>query len=571
MLFSGEVDRRTFLRRAAALGVGLPAAVAMARVYGVSAGPAARSVSRSLMQDQPENPITITIGGTPISVADDSADATPGGTLRYARASDSDNLDPVTNDGNVNIWVFMNVYDQLLKVTLDGANLEPGLAEKWEISDDGLTYTFHLRQGVKFSDGTPMKASDVKYSLERAANDPAQTWTFTLTALKRGASSDPNVPGPVEGITAPDDNTIVIEIAQPWAPFLSDLAMFNCSIISEAFASGNEQRLTQEMMGTGPFMLQEWKKGESITLNKNPNYWETGLPFLDQVVLNVVPDDNNRILQLQGGEIDAIYDVPSGRIQELQSDSNLKVILFPSTFTAYVTLNTRNAPLNDVNARLALEYATDRQTLISVVLNGAGTEATTLLPRGALFWNSELPGFPYDVEKAKQLMAQSATPNGFTLEFTYQAGDAEVEQLATVLKDMWSQIGVDLTINPAEQGVYSDAYNNHTFQAMYNSWTNDIIDPDELINYAILPESSEAFQTGWQNAEAIDLARKGALETDPAKRQPIYFRIQEIWNSEAPMVPLYHKPYIDVTTVKVHNLGHPPTGQWVFKKTWIEQ
>src|SRR4051794_26116001 len=115
MLFSGEVDRRTFLRRAAALGVGLPAAVAMARVYGVSAGPAARSVSRSLMQDQPENPITITIGGTPISVADDSADATPGGTLRYARASDSDNLDPVTNDGNVNIWVFMNVYDQLLK------------------------------------------------------------------------------------------------------------------------------------------------------------------------------------------------------------------------------------------------------------------------------------------------------------------------------------------------------------------------------------------------------------------------------------------------------------------------
>ena len=562
-LFTGEVDRRTFIRRAVALGIGAPAAAAMARVYGANAGP-------TLFQEQPENPITITIGGTPIAVTDDSANATPGGTLRFARASDSVNLDPVTNDGNVNIWVFMNVYDQLLKVTLDGAQLEAGLAESWEISADGLTYTFHLRQGVMFSDGTPFKASDVKYSLERAANDPAQTWTFTLTALKRGTSDDPDVPGPAEGISAPDDNTVVIELAQPWAPFLSDLAMFNCSIISEAFASGNEERLTQEMMGTGPFMQQEWKKGESITLAKNPTYWEEGLPFLDQVVINVVPDDNNRILQIQGGELDSIYDVPASRLPELQSDTNLKVILFPSTFTAYVTLNNREAPLNDVNARLALAHAIDRQTLIDVVLSGAGSEATTLMPRGALYWNSELPGFPYDIEKAKQYMAQSATPSGFSLDFMYQAGDAEVEQLATILKDMWSQIGVDLTISPAEQGVYTDSYFAHSFQAMYNSWTNDIIDPDELIAYAVLPESSEAFQTGWSNAEAIDLAHQGAAETDSAKRQTIYYRIQELWNADAPMIPLYHKPYIDVTTLAVHNLGHPPTGQWVFKKTWIE-
>ena len=143
----------------------------------------------------------------------------------------------------------------------------------------------------------------MKYSLERAANDPAQTWTFTLTALKRGPSDDPEVPGPAEGISAPDDNTVVIELAQPWAPFLSDLAMLNCSIISEAFASGNEERLTAEMMGTGPFMQQEWKKGESITLAKNPTYWEEGLPFLDQGRINVVPDDNNRILQIQGGKL----------------------------------------------------------------------------------------------------------------------------------------------------------------------------------------------------------------------------------------------------------------------------
>jgi peptide/nickel transport system substrate-binding protein len=106
---------------------------------------------------------------------------------------------------------------------------------------------------------------------------------------------------------------------------------------------------------------------------------------------------------------------------------------------------------------------------------------------------------------------------------------------------------------------------------MYNYWTNDIIDPDELVAYAVLPESSEAFGTGWANPEAQELARQGAAEADSAKRETIYHRIQEIWNADAPMIPLYHKPYIDVTTVKVHNFGHPPTGQWVWKKTWIEQ
>lgn len=549
-LYDRTIARRDFIRRAAALGVAAPAAAAMARVYGADAAPDVRATVSARQQD---------------------ASPTPGGTLRYGRALDSDNLDPVTNDGNVNIWVFTNVYDQLLRVNADGTALEPALAESYEVSQDGLTYTFHLRQGVKFSDGTPLKASDVVYSLTRAANDPGQTWTFTLTALKRAASSDPNKPGDVQGITAPDDSTVMIELAQPWAPFLSDLAMFNCSIVSEAFTSPDPTKLTQQMFGTGPFMQQSWEKGVAVTLVKNPNYWEAGLPYLDSVVLTVIPDDNARILQLQGGDFDAIYDVPSARVQELKGDANLNVIEFPSTFSAYVTLNNRDAPLNDVHARLALQYATDKQTLIQVVLNGVGTEATTFMPKGAQYWNPNLPGFPFDLAKAKDELSKSATPNGFKISVTYVAGDAESDQLGAALKDMWNQIGVDLELNPVEQSVWTDSYRQHTFQAMFNSWTNDIIDPDELVSYAVLPESSQAFQTGWSNAEAVDLAKKGATELDPDKRQEIYFRIQELYNQDSPMVLLYHKPYIDVTTTKVHDLGHPPTGQWVFKKTWIEQ
>ncbi|HEX5497744.1 MAG TPA: ABC transporter substrate-binding protein, partial [Thermomicrobiales bacterium] len=158
----GSLDRRGFFRRAAALGLAVPAAAVMFQTYRAAAFQSSGAAS---------NPITVTIGGTPIAVGiEDVSGAPKGGTFRFARAAASDNLDPVTNDGNSNIWVFTNIYDTLVRVTPDGANLEPALAEKWDISDDGKTYTFHLRPDVKFSDGTPLKASDVKWSFERAAN-----------------------------------------------------------------------------------------------------------------------------------------------------------------------------------------------------------------------------------------------------------------------------------------------------------------------------------------------------------------------------------------------------------------
>src|SRR5215218_7714229 len=553
-IHEGNISRRAFVSRAIALGVSLSTADTIFRTY------------RAGAQDQAQNPITVTVGGTPIpAIEPDLSNATPGGTLRFGRAVDSDNLDPVTNDGNVNIWYFMNIYDQLVQIGADGISLVPGLAESWEVSEDGLTYTFHLRPNVVFSDGTPMTSGDVIYSWVRAANDPEQHWTFTLTALRRDAN------GQVQGISAPDDTTVAVELAQAWAPFLSDVAMFNMSVISKAFAEGHEERLVEECMGTGPFALAEWKKGESLRLMKNPNYWEEELPLLDEVVVSVVPDDNARILQLQGGELEAMMDVPFGRVPELQQDPNFKVFQFPSTRTDYIVLNTREAPLDDVHARRALQYATDRQTLVDVVLFGVGIPATSFMPKGALYWNDELQEYPYDVAKAQEELAQSATPEGFALELKTLAGYVNDEIMVTALKDMWGQIGVEVTINPLETSVYNDAFANGKFQAMSVYWTNDIVDPDELVGFAILPDASQAFHTNWVNAEAQELARQGPAETDPEKRKEMYFRIQEIHSEESPMLPIFYQPYVNVTTTKVHNFKHPPTGQYDWKSTWMEQ
>ena len=550
----GRIDRRAFVTRALALGLSAAAADHIFRTYTARA------------QDATDNPITVTVGGTPIAaVEEDIANATPGGTFRFGRLEDSDTLDPIVTHFNSSIWYFMSIYDQLIRVAPDGISLMPSLAERWDISDDGLTYTFSLRPNVLFSDGTPMTSDDVLYSWVRAANDPGQNWTFTLTALQRDAD------GQVQGITAPDDATIVVELAQPWSPFLSDVAMFNLSVISRAFAEGNEERLATECMGTGPFALGEWRKGEVLTLVKNQNYWEEGLPLLDGVEVRLVPDDNARILQLQGGEIDGMMDVPWGRVPDLTLDPNLKLYQFPSTKTRYIALSVLEAPLDDVHARRALQYATDRQTLVDVVLFGTGVPATSFMPQGALYWNDTLAGYPYDLAMAQEELAQSATPEGFAVELSTIAGFVDDEIMATALKDMWSQIGVEVTINPLETSVYNEAFSTGDFQSMSVYWTNDIIDPDELVGFAVLPDPVQAFHTGWENDEAIELTRQGAGEPDPEKRKEIYFRIQEIVSEESHLLPMYYEPFLNVTTVGVHNFKHPPTGQYDWRTTWLEQ
>ena len=547
------LSRRRFLRLVAGLGATGAMGQLLAACGAAPTPPAAAPTS----QAGPTSPVTVNQNATPApnSVAQPTAASagTAGGTFVFSRASDSDNLDPVTQDGNIDIWIFMSIYDQLVRVNEAGTALEPGLAEKWEVSPDGLTYTFHLRKGVTFSDGTPLKASDVKFSVNRAKTNQKSGWTFTLEPLK--------------DIATPDDSTVVMTLSQPWAPFLSDIAMFNSSIMSEAFVKKiGEDKLVEQTLGTGPFVLSEWKKGEYITLKKNDKYWDKGLPYLDQLKITVVPDDNNRILQLQGGEIDGMYDVPLNRVGDLEKDDKLTVNKFVSTYNNFIALNTRNAPLNDVKVRQALNYATDKQSLIKVVTFGIGEVSNSFMPNGALYWNKDQVGYPFDLDKAKALIKDSSIPSGGKIAIQVQAGMQQSLQLATALKDMWSKIGIDLDIQQLEQAVVSDNYRNNKYEAYATGWTNDIIDPDELVSYAILPEQVQNYHTGWTNQEAIDLAKKGRAVIDDAERRKIYYRIQEIHMQDAPFVYLYVIPYVDVVKKSVKGFFHHPMGQWVFSK-----
>ncbi|MDZ4716994.1 MAG: ABC transporter substrate-binding protein [Roseiflexaceae bacterium] len=547
-----RLSRRQFLRMIA----GASAAGALLAACGRAAPASPASAPTS--PPATSGPITVDQNATvaPAPAATAAAIGKAGGTFTFSRGSDSNNLDPVTQDGNVDIWILMNIYDQLVRVNDAGTEIVPALAEKWEITPDNLTYTFHLRQGVKFSDDTPLKSSDVKYSLDRAKTNKKSGWTFSLEALKE--------------VATPDDNTVVITLTQPWVPFLSDLAMFNASVISEAFGKKvGEEGLVEQTMGTGPFALGEWKKGEYILLKKNPNYWEAGLPLLEEVKITVVPDDNNRILQLQGSQIDGMYDVPLNRVSELNQDPKLTVKQFTSTYNNFIALNTREGPLADVKVRQALNYATDKAALIKVVNFGIGEISNSFMPNGALYWNKDQVGYPFDLEKAKSLMAESKSASGAKIAIQIQAGAASALQLATALKEMWSKIGIELDIQQLEQAVVTDNYRSNKFEAYATGWTNDIIDPDELVSYAIIPDNFENYHTGWINDEAVEMAKKGRTVLDDAGRRTIYYRIQELHMQDAPFVYLYVLPYTNVLTKKIDGFLHHPMGQWVFAKTSV--
>ncbi len=475
----------------------------------------------------------------------------------FGRYMDAINPDPVMNDANADIWYMQQYYSGLLRFKPDNT-VEADLAEKWEASPDGLTYTFTLRPNLKFCDGSPVTAEDWVWSLDRARDQNNGIWWFTLEAVDKVEATDTQV---------------IFHLKNPYVPFIYSAALFNAVVMPKKLveAAGGWEKFREHPCGTGPYIMKEWVKGDHMLLQRNPNYWEQGKPVIDEIMIKTMTDDNSRILALQKGDVDAINYAPFNRVDELAKDPNLQVLKFQSTYTNYITPNNRNKPFDDVKVRQALAYAIDREALIKTVNFGLGEPATTFRPRGSLYYNDALTGWPYDVEKAKQLLKEAGYENGFKTTFAIASGSQKDQQIATMVKDMWAKIGVDVTIEAQEEGLYNDSYYNNTYIVQLNGWTDDIPDPSEETNYAMVNATSECFHTGYKNAEVDQLAADAVKETDPAKREQMYKRIQEIFNQDAPFIPLWHEPYVIVARKTVQNFYQTPLGTYIWRDLTVTQ
>ena len=339
--------------------------------------------------------------------------ATRGGKMVYARYADSLWLDPVFNDANVDIWILTNLYDTLLQPTADGKGVSPGLATGYEVSDDGLTFTLTLRQGTKFSDGSPITAEDVKGSLDRARNPKNGIWAFIIDSIDS-----------VE-VKAPDK--VALHLKHPDPTLAAGLATFNTGIMPQKLfeaAPGNTDEekakaFAEHPVGSGAFMFDSWQRGTQMVLKRNPYYWQMGedgkpLPYLDEIDFPVIPDDATRILKLQAGEVDGAELIPYARVQDLKNDSNLNMALFPSTKVTFLTMNVRPQlkdgtanPLSDPRVRQALNDAVDKKALIKIVTFDVGAPVVSYMSSATPLVYDQGPAYPYDPEKAKALLKEA--------------------------------------------------------------------------------------------------------------------------------------------------------------------
>ena len=484
-----------------------------------------------------------------------------GGTLTWSRGSVPENLDIAWTENNADVWVVVNVLEPLVRVDPTGTEIEPALAESWEVSEDGLVYTFKLRQGVKFHDGTDMTVEDVVFSLQRAKDTGLWNWSLSNVA----------------SIEALDESTVQITLAEESAEFLAGLALFSNAIFPQAAyeAAGTPEEFFKKPIGTGPFMVEDWVVGEYMDLKANPDYWEMGedgqpLPYLDGVHLTQVPEDSTRVLQVQSGETDATDAIAFSQVAQLQDDATATLTKWPSTQSYYIFLNHRVPPFDDVKVRQALNYAADKQTLVDVVLSGNGEVATSFMPKASPCWDPNLEGFPYDLEKAKQLIAESSYPDGHTgAVIEVPSGRVIGRDQATVLQDMWSQIGINVEVSEVEGGLLSEEFRNEQQQAISGyQWTNDVIDPAQQVAWMVV---DPAIHSGWVNERAIELTKQAAVELDPEKRCEMYYEIQQIFNDDAVAILLYHTPFTTFVNKDVKGFYQIPLGWLVFKSAWIDR
>jgi len=578
-LVGNALDRRNFVKRAAALALSVPVVGSLLAACGGSSGKktatTAAAASTSTPQITSNQNVTAAATTAPVTSAS-PATATKGkrgGKVTLLRADEADIYDPVLNDANTVIWIIGNVYETLVKSNNASNGLDPGLAEKYEVSTDGLTVTFNLR-AAKFSDGSDLTTDDVIFSLTRARDTETSVWTFTMAQVK--------------DITAPDPKTVVVTLSQPWAPFLAGVAMFNGGIVSKAFFDKNAKDTSStgsgktakgiglpgmQSMGTGPYAITDWQIDQQTVLTRNEHYWNEGLPYLDEIKFLQVPDTNSEILQIQGGQVDGLVgqtSVPFNRVAELQKDPKLQVLILPASYAGNIQFNIEKPPLNDLHFRRALNYATDVQTLINTVVFGLGKPGNSFMPIDSLYWNPDLKPYPFDLDMAKSELAQSSTPTGGKVEVLTVTGNAQEETEATTLKDMWSKIGVDLTITPMDAQTRRERLLKHDFQMRIAAWTNDMIDPDEIVGYFITPENSENARSGWVNQHAVDLAHQAQAEQNPDKRRQDYYEIQKIYQEEGPMIFTFNIPYIVVLSTKVKDYGQNPLGAYLFANMYLE-
>ena len=482
--------------------------------------------------------VLVLLLATPVIMAQDTTtEAMPkmGGTLKVGWDAEWVSLDPHLSSAYSSFAVLANVVEGLTTFDND-IKLTPDLAESWEQSDDGLTWTFHIRQGVKFSNGREMTSADVLYSFQRIM-DP----TLGSGRVNSCGGSDAT-------FAAPDDYTFTITTTKPNGilPVTAATAA-GCAIIAKESAGADGQIVIP--IGTGPFTIEDVQGTTSMKLLKNPDYWQTGFPYLDEVDINVVPESSSRVAALLGGEEDLILNPPSESYNDLKSNADVVLSETPLLQYSYMALNNQHNPLNDIKVREAIAYAIDRDQICQAGEFGLCTVIQGPTAPGSP-WYFDYAPYTHDVEKAKSLLAEAGFPDGFSITLMPTSTYENTVRQAQVVQQNLADVGITATINAPEWSQWLELEGAGNYDAYLCGWIG-LTDADSY--FYLQHRTGEVFNfTGYSNPDLDALLDEGRSSSDFDARYSVYEQANKIVVDAAAYVYFYsplglraYKPYVE--------------------------
>lgn len=479
--------------------------------------------------------------------------AKPGGNIVITYKDDVATLDPAIGYDWQNWSMIKSIFDGLMDYVPGTTELRPGLAESYEISPDGKTYTFHLRKGVKFHNGREMTAEDVKYSLDRVTTPATQSpgAGFFGSIAGYDAMADGSATS-LSGVTVLDPATVKIELSRPDATFLHVMALNFSSVVPKEEVEKWGADFGKHPVGTGAFKLSDWTIGQKLLLSKNADYWRAGLPYLDSVTFEVGQEPIVALLRLQKGEVDIPGDgIPPAKFTEVMNnpDEKKQVVVGGQLQTGYITLNVEMKPFDTVEVRRAINMAINKDRIVQMI-NGRATPATQPLPPSMPGYTKDYAGYAFDPAKAKAMLAEAGYPDGFQTQLYVMNTDPNPRIAQAIQQDL-AAIGVKAEIKALAQANVIEAGGTPKTAPMIWSggmaWIADFPDPSNF--YGPILGCAGAVEGGWNwswycNKDLDAEAAKADSIVDPAKQDErlalwsdVYMKIMQ----DAPWVPVFNE------------------------------
>ncbi len=484
---------------------------------------------------------------------------TPPGVLVVGQIAEPRSLDPHAVTAVNDFRILMNVYDGLVRYADGTLEVEPALAESWEISEDGLTYTFALREGVTFHDGSPLDAEAVKFNFDRMLDEDHpyhDTGPFPLAFFF----------DTIDEVTVIDDMSVEFSLSEPFAPFLSNLAYPTGLIVSPAAVEEYGEDFGRNPSGTGPFRFAEWRSGERVVVERNADYWD-GAPSLEAVVFRPITDANTRVSEMLAGGIDLMVEVPPDSVADFRDDPMFEIHEQAGPHVWFLILNTKEGPFSDQRMRQAVNYAIDKEAIVNDILQGTAVIAAGPTPPAfAWAYNEELEPYPYDPERARELIAEAGHEGADLTFYVTEGGSGMLDPvpMGTAIQADLAEVGLNVEIQTFEWNTFLAEVNpgleGKADMAQMSWMTND---PDTLpyltLRTGAWPEEG-GFNSGYySNPEVDDLLERARQSTDQDERAALYREVQEIVHEDAPWAFVANWQQNAAATVNVENFRLQPS------------